>query len=156
VNLEEEQRSARAAGSRLRLAGFAHLPADALALAAFLGASLHDFALSFLALVGAAAARLGASLVSVLGQRARASRQAGGEGAESLTVHCQFMGFGMMLAMLRAVFGKLFETVMSGFVAGLCALSDDFDVLAHVGGCLAVGECLGISGQEKSSRSGSK
>ncbi len=138
VHLKDCQRSARATGSRLRLACLAHLPANALALATFLGARLHNFTLALLALVGAAAARLGASLVGEVGQRARASRQAGGEGAERLAVHRQFMRFGVMLAMLRVIFGELLETVVSGFVAGLCTLPDRLDVLAHVTVSLAV------------------
>jgi hypothetical protein len=154
VSLEGWKRSARAAGSRLRLARLAHLFADTFALATFLGARLHDLALTFLALVGAATACLGAGLMGIMGQRARASRQAGGEGAERLTVHGQFMGFGVVFAVLRVFFGKLLETVVSGFVAGLCTLSDRFDVLAHVSDRLAVWARLCASRQQEPSGPG--
>jgi len=110
--------------------------------------------LAFLALVGAAAARLGAGLMRVMGQRARASRQAGGEGTEGLTVHCQFMGFGVMLAMLRVVLGKLFETVVSGFVARLRTLANHLDVLAHVNGGFPIRARLCASRQQKPSSTG--
>ena len=91
-----------------------------------------------------------------LGQRARASRQAGGEGAKRLTVHCQFMGFGVMLAMLRAVFGKFFETVVRGFIASPRTLPDRFDVLAHVSDSLAVPARLYASRQQQPSGTGPK
>jgi hypothetical protein len=151
VNLEGWKRSARTAGSSLRLARLAHLFTDALALAAFLGARLHDFALALLALLGAATARLGAGLMGIMDQRARASRQAGGESAERLTVHGQFMGFGVVLAVLRVFFGKLFETVVSGFVADLGTLRDRLDVIAHVSDSLAVRARLRASRQQEPS-----
>jgi hypothetical protein len=64
------------------------------------------------------------------------------------------MRFGVMLAMLRAVVGKLLETVVSGFVASPRALPDRFDVLAHVTISLASRASFCASRQQEPSSTG--
>jgi len=110
--------------------------------------------MALLALVGTAAARLGTGLVGIVGQRARASRQAGGEGAEGLTVHCQFMGFGVMLAVLSVFFGELREAVVRGFIASLRTLANRLDVLAHISGSLPARARLCASRHQEPSGTG--
>jgi hypothetical protein len=59
------------------------------------------------------------------------------------------MGFGVMLAMLRALFGKFLETVVSGLVAGPRTLFDRLDVLAHVSDSRASRARLAVSREQE-------
>src|SRR4051812_7821849 len=76
---------------------FRHAAAGLLAFPTFRRAFLHDLVMALLALLGAASARLGTGLMGILGQRARPGHEGHGQDAESLAVHGQFVGAGMML-----------------------------------------------------------
>src|SRR5208337_2920824 len=108
----------------------AHLPANLLAITTSASTIFHNLTIALVALLGAAVAGLCACLVSIPGQRARASGKRGGQDAEVLAVPRQLESPGMMLAMIGALHLQVLETVMGRFVAGLDALTDCLHVPA--------------------------
>jgi hypothetical protein len=137
--------------------GLGHVPASPFAFTAPRRAVLHDLAVSLLALVGAAAARLGARLVRVRSERAGPSGQGRGQNAERLAIHGQLVRLGVMLPVFASPRLEVFKAVMGRFVASPDTLSQDLQmsvVLVKVLPLLLF-LCLGLvpASHEQSSRS---
>ncbi len=121
--------SAQGACFLLRASGPGHVPACLLACTTPCRALFHDLAASLLALLGAAAASLRASLVRVRSERAGAGRQDRGKNAECLAIHGQFVCLGMMLPVFISPALQVLETMMGRLVARPDTRSQDLQVL---------------------------